>query len=279
MCSFVNVSVEKEGEKRGRRGCKREESIMCDSYMIGVEDGIYGRIVSGGMEGNEVCYSFLCSNNTFLECYRSNYLYHDRMNEEIKDSNYTYQTILTTTSSYIITNCTFTQCTASDSEVSLKSPGNGGALYFYASTLASITITSSLFSNCSASGYGGAIFCCGCGWCVMSGCSIDECTQSGIGGGALFMGYTPYCTAVKDSNITSCVSSYAGGLFLQYNKLTRNECEGRVEYGIVSGCSITECNALTSVGGGLFMQNTSVATIRSCSFCSCKSATSSHMQR
>ena len=90
-CLFVNVSREVGGEeKKERRRLITEDSIICTSKIMGVEDGIYGVIVSGIQEGNGGGYSFVSSNNTFSECYRTQLKYHEvEMNEVYSNENYT----------------------------------------------------------------------------------------------------------------------------------------------------------------------------------------------
>ena len=139
----------------------REECIICDSMINGGENGIYGVIVSGIMEGNNGRgYSFISSNNTFIGCY------HMEMNEEYKDTNYTSRLSLNTSSSHTFTNCTFTNC-------------SGGAIYFWSftsRTTYTLTITSCAFTNCSADyTEGAAIYCRNASSCVVNGCSFVRC--------------------------------------------------------------------------------------------------------
>ena len=181
-CLFENVSrgIE-DGEKCIQRRIMREECIICDSMISGGENGIYGVIVSGIMEGNNGRgYSFISSNNSFIECLRSKISYHIAINEEYKDTNYTSQLNLSTTSSHTFTNCTFTNCSSS---------GSGGAIYFNSSTSTyTVTITSCAFTNCSASNYSGGVFCRYASYCVVSGCSFVNCKTTSYDGGGIYLG-------------------------------------------------------------------------------------------
>ena len=257
----------RKNKKERRRLFLREECIIRDSKIDGVENGIYGSIVSGVMEGNNGRgYSFISSNNSFVECYGyRREIYDDmEMNEEYKNTNYTSRLSLSTSSSHTITNCTFTNCSSS---------GNGGAIYFDSSTYTyTVTITSCTFTDCSAN-FGGAVFCYKASCCVVSGCSFVNCTatsSSSTGGGGICMYSISTCAGVKDSNISSCTAATeAGGVKIYSSNVTGTDCEGGVEYGIVSGCRFSDCNATNYYGGGIYLNSISVSTVQSCSFYSC----------
>ena len=55
--------------------------------------------------------------------------------------------------------------------------------------------------------------------------------------------------------------------------MTGRDCEGGVEYGIVSGCRFSDCAATSDFGGGLWLASISVSTVRSCSIYSCHAST------
>ena len=268
-CLFENVSKkEEEGEKRGWRGIRREGSIIRDSLIKRVKNGIYGDIVSGIMEGNNGRgYSFISNNNSFIECLRSKISHHMEVNEEYKNTNYTTRIVLDTSSSHTITNCTFTNCTSS---------GYGGAISFEPSSSSSCTlsITTCSFTNCSASRRGGAVYCYRASLSVVSGCSfVKSKAGSGYYGGGMCMYSIASCAGVKDSNFSSCTSGPAGGICISSSNVTGTECEGGVEYGIVSGCRFSDCNATSARGGGIYLGSISVSTVRSCSIYSCHSST------
>ena len=264
-CLFENVSVVEDRENKEIRGIRREECIIRDCFIIGGENGIYGDIVSGINENIGDGYVFESNNNTFVECHRRRLLHYRDvwMNEDYSNENYTTRIVLSTTSSHTITNCTFTNCSSSSS--------SGGALYFssYYRTY-TITITNCTFSNCSANGYGGAVSCTNASSCIVNRCSFDKCT--GGGGGGIYMKSISSCANVKDSTFSLCSSDYGGGLVLYLCNVT--DCEGGVDYGIVSGSRFSECNATKSseYGGGINPCDISSSTIRSCYFYKCYSS-------
>ena len=267
-----NVSVEEEEMDVKRRGIKRgifrEESIISDSCVIGVENGIYGVIVSGIMDGNNGRgYSFISSNNTFVECYRNISRHYVEMNEEYKNTKYISRISLSNASSHTITNCTFTKCSTSTTDVSEYPSSCGGALSFLSSsdTPYRVSITGCIFTSCTAYGWGGAVECLNASWCVVSGCSFDHCRSTyPEGGGGMEIERISSCVGVKDSNISFCSAGWGGGIYIYGSYVT--DCEGGVEYGIVSGCIFSDCNATVSSsgGGGIDLSYLSLSTIRSC---------------
>ena len=261
-CSFINISCNERNRAYGR--CF--SSVLKDCLSSDGVMGIYGEIVSGiAQENNGIGYSFTSSNNTFIECYR-NRLYHDMdKNTDYNNQEYTTQLNLSTSASHSFNHCTFTDCT--------PSVYGGGAICFNPSTptttTSTITISSCTFTGCTA-GNGGAVCCGYTSSCVVSGCSFVNCNATSYQGGSINLDHISTCAAVKDSNISSCKASYGGGMFFTSCNVTGKDCEGGVEYGIVSGCHISGCNA-SSTGGGIYIQGVSITTIRSSYFYSCYS--------
>ena len=248
-CLFMNVNMsimagEKE-EKGKRREIRREETDIRESIIFRVEGGIYGVIGGGEMEGEGEGYSFVSSNNTIVYSYVRKVDDRVRMNEEYKDTNYTSQISLNNTSSHTFINCTFTS----------SSSAFGGAIYFNSSstTTYTVTITSCTFTNCSVGLTGGAVYCSRASSCVVTGCSFVECksTSDDHSSGGIYMSDISRCAAVKDSNFSSCTASSCGGVYIKSSNVTGSDCEGGVEYGIVSGCRFSDCNATDYHGGGI----------------------------
>ena len=107
-CSFINISC--AGKNNAAYG-RCDSSVIRDSLASNGVMGISGEIVSGiAHDNNGRGYSFISSNNSFVECLRSKISYHMEMNEDYKDTNYTSQISLSNASSHTITNCTFTNC-------------------------------------------------------------------------------------------------------------------------------------------------------------------------
>ena len=264
-------------EKGDYRSQGKEESIMRDSSVIRVLNGIYGDIVKGVVEGtNGFGYSFYCSNNTFMECNRRKRVREEKeMNGEYSNRNYTSRISLSNTSSHTITNCTFTGCKTTSTNVTDYAYSCGGALCFYrssSSTVYSVSITDCIFTSCTAYGWGGAVYCDYASSCVVRGCSFVNCKNtSNGGGGGIYIYESSLCAGVKESNFSSCTSGWGGGVFIFSSNVTGTDCVGGVSYGIVSGCRFSDCNAtdLTAGGGSMSLCNISLSTIRSCYLYNC----------
>ena len=271
-CSFVNVSRGMDGEKNVKGGLlNREECILSQSSIIGGENGIYGAIVTGLMEGNGGGYSFECTNNTFRECQHYNLHRHAEMNPDYTDRSFTSRFGLSNSYSYTFTNCSFNRCYSSST--SDPSAANGGAICFRGSsyTYNTLTVTRCTFTSCYAYGHGGAIQSAYSASTVVTSCSLYNCsTVTEYLGGGVSVAYHTSCVAVKDSNITSCTSGAGGGVYFTADNST-GSCVGGVNSGIVSGCRISKCSSTSTSysGGGVLLQNVSVSTVRSCSFSSC----------
>ena len=264
-CSFINISCNERNRAYGQ--CL--SSVMRDCMSSDEVMGIYGEILSGLIQDNNgISYSFVSSNNSFVACYRNRlHPYMEEKNTDYKDTQYTSKLSLSSSSSHTFSNCTFIDCTDS---------WYGGAIYFNSSntTTYTLTITSCTFTNCSASFTGGAVCCVYVSSCVVSGCSFVKCKSTREYGGALYMSRISSCAGVKDSNISSCTAYCGGGVSISSINVTGTDCEGGVEYGIVSGCRFSNCNTTYSsgqsyLGGGLSLSGISVSTVRSCSFSSC----------
>ena len=84
-----------EGVREAENGAygrtKREGSVMRDSSLIRVMNGISGDIVVGVKEGNRVGDSFYCSNNTFAECDQRQLDRSKDLNADYSNTNYTTQ--------------------------------------------------------------------------------------------------------------------------------------------------------------------------------------------
>ena len=107
--------------------------------------------------------------------------------------------------------------------------------------------------------------------CVVKGCSFVNCNADKFGGGP-YLAHLSLCTELKDSNISLCTAKRGGGgTEIHDSNVTGTDCEGGVEYGIVSGCRFSDCNATGSsdYGGGIRINKISVSTVRSCSFYNC----------
>ena len=107
----------------------------------------------------------------------------------------------------------------------------------------------------------------------MSGCTLDNCTPADEGGGCFDMADLSSWCGVKNSNVSVCSASWGGGVCIYYSNVTGGDCEGRVEYGIVSGCRFSDCSATSCEGGGIEAVDVSASTVRSCSFCTCSANT------
>ena len=164
-------------------GCmkNREEFILLDSEVSGGVSGIYGEIVNGISEEQKNGYSFICTNNTFTDCRRTNSYWkmnagnRERriMNEEYSYTSIKYSTRrgLSPAHSYSFTRCSFTNCSTTN---------YGGGICFMSnfSTTQTLAVTDCTFTSCSASISGGGLFCMNSSIFVVSGCSFRNCSNS-----------------------------------------------------------------------------------------------------
>ena len=271
-CSFRNISSSSTAKIKSCYLSGSIKSFMEDSLVNDCDEAIGGTIAN--LISTDVC-EFLCQNCSFIVSTRSIHYTSSKMNGNYSNTTYSSQTSLGK-SSHSFTNCTFKNCSASGKTNNYS--GNGGAICYYQNqkTSYSITVTSCSFSDCSAVGWGGAILIKYAASCIVNTCSFSNCSSTGKNkGGAVDMEHLSTCEAVKNSNVTSCTAGSAGGVQI-YSCVLGNNCEGGVNYGIISDCLFSGCNTTNETtdgeGGGTYLAVYSTYSFRSCLFSQCKSS-------
>ena len=80
-----------------------------------------------------------------------------------------------------------------------------------------------------------ALFCKYSSSCLLSGCSFDNCSSKyPMGCRCIALNDIANCGGVKDSNATSCTAGWGGGVYIVRTNVTGTNCEGGMEYGVVS---------------------------------------------
>jgi hypothetical protein len=138
-----------------------------------------------------------------------------------------------------ITSSTFTDCSATS---------NGGAIY----NTGTATITSSTFTGCSATNIGGAIF--NTGYGTITSSTFTGCSATSNGGAIFNTGYG----TITSSTFTGCSATSNGGAIFSYELLT------------ITTSTFTGCLARRN-GGAIFILSIgfATATITSSTFTGC----------
>ncbi|KAH7815409.1 uncharacterized protein MONOS_4738 [Monocercomonoides exilis] len=195
-CVFRNMSVA-AGKGIGSEGSGREDiSIgssdfrsVCDVFTGGIVDGMHGQSLS-------------LWNNTHFGCTRS-----------LENGTRRILAVDTTIRSERFEN----QRTESTSSGEWTTTDSGSCVFMKHNSSASLSVSGSIFQNCTCGYCGGAIMCQNISSVVITNSSFNVCRAvSGGHGGALFMNSIGGCYFFSSISFNSCYASSIGGCSLFY---------------------------------------------------------------
>eukprot|EP00770_Monocercomonoides_exilis_P016313 MONOS_16267.1-p1 / transcript=MONOS_16267.1 / gene=MONOS_16267 / organism=Monocercomonoides_exilis_PA203 / gene_product=unspecified product / transcript_product=unspecified product / location=Mono_scaffold01600:5-1608(-) / protein_length=468 / sequence_SO=supercontig / SO=protein_coding / is_pseudo=false len=252
------------GRGRGREGGGYGEGIegMCDAYEGGIVPSL-----------NNPYASLTVSNTSFIGCCRTrnvvcegnadNKKQPDRQNETFNGAN------------------TFTWCEWSESkatgngETYSDGASNGGAIFMYGQSSATVSVSHCAFNECVAHWCGGGISCYNIKSVEIVNNTFDSCTAQNYLGGGVFVYTISTCVRISGCEFQKCKATYnGGGLFLENFQVSETNCigteNGGGESACVFDCSFTSCSLTSTGGGGMYCYNIPTAfKMRSIQFISC----------
>ncbi|KAH7824778.1 uncharacterized protein MONOS_2960 [Monocercomonoides exilis] len=152
---------------------------------------------------------------------------------------------------------------------------NGGAIYMYRQSSASVSVSHCTFSSCYAYYAGGGIFCSSFGSIKVENNSFNSCTAQNYGGGGMCAFDIISCVRISGCEFKSCkAKNYGGGLCLDSVLVSGSDCNGtesgKGESACVFDCIFTSCSITSTWGGGMCCFNVPEKfKMRSLQFISC----------
>ncbi|KAH7829249.1 uncharacterized protein MONOS_13996 [Monocercomonoides exilis] len=247
--------------------------LMSSCSFSSVSDTYDGGIVHSL---NNPYASLTASNTSFVRCCRTRNvvcegnaevpLKPDRQNETFNGAN------------------TFTWCEWSESKATGKGEtysdgtSNGGAIFMYGQSSATVSVSHCAFKECVAYYAGGGIHCYSINSVEIVNNTFDSCNAQNRYGGGVFVYTISSCVRISGCEFQNCKANNAGGgLFLENFQVSGTGCieaeNGGGESACVFDCGFTSCSLSSSSGGGMYCRTVPVTfKMRSIQFISCSAA-------
>ncbi|KAH7816401.1 uncharacterized protein MONOS_16518 [Monocercomonoides exilis] len=271
--SFFNISTANDACSSSTTMSTKTTCLMSSCSFSSVCDAYDGGIVPSL---NNPIASLAVSNTSFIGCSRTRNvningtaevpLKTDRQNETFNGAN------------------SFTWCewsgsrTTGNGETYSDGASNGGAIFMYGQSSATVSVSHCAFNECVAHWCGGGVHCYNIKSVEIVNNTFDSCTAQNYLGGGVFVYTISTCVRISGCEFQKCKATYnGGGLFLENFQVSETNCigteNGGGESACVFDCSFTSCSLTSTGGGGMYCYNIPTAfKMRSIQFISCSAS-------
>ncbi|KAH7816367.1 uncharacterized protein MONOS_14482 [Monocercomonoides exilis] len=271
--TFFNISTANDACSPSTTTSTQTSSLMNSCSFSSVCDAYDGGIVHSL---NNPLASLTASNTSFIGCCRTRNvecigtadrkLTPGRQNETFNGAN-----------SFIWCEWDGSKATGKG-EVYSDGASNGGAIFMYGQSSATVSVSHCAFNECVAYWCGGGISCYNIKSVEIVNNTFDSCTAQNYLGGGVFVYTISTCVRISGCEFQKCKAVYdGGGLFLENFQVSGTDCipteNGEGESACVFDCCFTSCSLTSTGGGGMYCRTVPVTfKMRSIQFISCSAS-------
>ncbi|KAH7821204.1 uncharacterized protein MONOS_12745 [Monocercomonoides exilis] len=222
-------------------------SSVCDVYDGGIVPSL-----------NNPLASLTALNTSFIGCCKTRNIY---ANGTEDDKKHLVRQNETTDGANIFVWCEWNGSkTTGKGETYADGTSNGGAIFMYGQSSATVSVSHCAFNDCYAHYAGGGVICFGISSVEIEHSFFNSCEGQNRFGGGMFVNTISTCVRISGCEFQNCeANNRGGGLYLDNFQVSGADCigteNGGGESACVFDCSFTSCSIANTWGGGMRCSN------------------------